>query len=626
MCGIAGIWNYATGAPADRGLLRAMTDSIAHRGPDDQGAHFDDAAGVGLGFRRLAIIDLSAAGRQPMANEDATVWTVFNGEVYNFQDLRPALEARGHVFRSRTDTEVIVHQYEERGPDVACDLWGMFALAIWDARARRLTLARDRVGKKPLYVYDDGQRLLFASELKAILRDRSVPRVVDPGALAEYLALGYVGSPRTILRGVTKLEPGHVLVHDGRRGARRRYWDWLPSFQPSAPLCEEEWAERLWDALREAVRARMISDVPLGAFLSGGVDSSAVVAAMAELSSRPVKTFAIGFADQGLNELPYARAVAQHFGADHHEHVVEPESLRDLLPRLVYQLDEPFGDSSAVPTSYVAKIARQHVTVCLSGDGGDEALAGYPRYRRALIEQELDRVPGVLRRAGLPLMAGLLPDQVRWRWLARRQLLPPDARYAYGIQTFYSQQAAAVLAPEAAACVELVPPFLGGALARAARLDYLSRMQYLDGVSYLPEDILVKVDRTSMWHSLEVRAPLLDHRLLELAASMPPELRMRKRRVGKYILKRALRGRVPDEALDRPKQGFGIPGRRWLKDDVPDFVHDVLDERRLRERGLLRPAVVRRMLATHLRPESDLWPQVWSLLVLELWCRAYLDA
>ncbi|HMP42576.1 MAG TPA: asparagine synthase (glutamine-hydrolyzing), partial [Roseiflexaceae bacterium] len=576
MCGIVGIWNYRSAAPVDRGLLAAMRDQMLHRGPDDAGDYFDDAAGLGLGFRRLSIIDLSPAGHQPMCNEDGRVWLVFNGEIYNFQALRPALEARGHTFRSRSDTEVILHQYEEYGPDAIADLWGMFGLAIWDGRTRRLTLARDRLGKKPLYYYDDGERILFASELKAILCHRAVPRRIDLPALAEYLALGYVGAPRTIMQGIAKLEPGHLLVHNGRSATRRRYWDWLAAFAVDQRRSEADWCDELRTTLREAVRARMVSDVPLGAFLSGGVDSSAVVATMAELSDRPVKTFSIGFADDAFNELPYAREVAQRFGTDHHELIVEPESLADLLPRLVYQFDEPFGDSSAVPTSSVARIARRHVTVCLSGDGGDEAFAGYPRYYRALFETHLDRIPQLLRSIGLPLMAGLLPPHTRARWLARRQLLPPMARYAYGMQTFYSEQAAAVLAPDAAAYVEQVPAFLMRSMQPAAGLDYLSQLQYLDGVSYLPEDILVKVDRTSMWHSLEVRSPLLDHRILELAARIPPQLRLRGLRDGKYIFKRVMRGVLPDSVLDRPKQGFGIPGRRWLKEDVPDFVHDVL--------------------------------------------------
>jgi asparagine synthase (glutamine-hydrolysing) len=625
MCGIVGVWNYRSRAPVSRELLSTMTDSMIHRGPDDSGLYFDDQAGLGLGFRRLAIIDLSDAGHQPMCNEDGSVWTVFNGEIYNFLSLRSVLEAQGHRFRSRTDTEVILHQYEERGPQAIADLWGMFGLAVWDAKARRLVLARDRMGKKPLFVYDDGARLLFASELKAILKDPTVPRLVNPDALAEYLALGYVGAPRTILSGVTKLEPGHVLVHDGTCAARRRYWDWLTAFEPDERRTEEEWCEELRETLREAVRARMISDVPLGAFLSGGVDSSAVVALMAGLSNRPVKTFSIGFADQGLNELPYARQIAQRFGTDHHEYVVEPESLRDLLPALVYQFDEPFGDSSAVPTSYVAKIARREVTVCLSGDGGDEAFAGYPRYYRALLERKFDRIPALLRHVGFPVMAGLLPRHIRWRWLARRQLLTPSARYAFGMQTFYGPQVGELLSPDVTAAVELVPAFLTLAQRRADKLDYLSQLQYLDGVTYLPEDILVKVDRTSMWHALEVRAPLLDHRVLELAARIPASLRLKDGREGKYILKRALRGLLPDEVLDRPKQGFGIPGRRWLKDDVTDFVHDLLGPRGIQKRGWFRPDAIRQLLANQLRPESDMWPQVWSLLVLELWCRAYLD-
>jgi asparagine synthase (glutamine-hydrolysing) len=625
MCGICGIWNYRDATPVDRALMRRMTDGMAHRGPDDSGIYFDDTNGVGLGFRRLAIIDLSPAGHQPMANEDETVWIAFNGEIYNFQELRPDLQARGHRFRSRSDTEVILHHYEDRGPAAISDLHGMFGLAIWDSRRRQMLLARDRLGKKPLYYYDDGRRLVFASELKALLTVPDILRELDAGAVAEYMALGYIAAPRTIFQGIAKLPPAHTLTHDGVRAQRSRYWDWLPAFTTDRQVSEAEWVERIQGALRDAVRRRMISDVPLGAFLSGGVDSSAVVAIMAGLSDRPVKTFSIGFEDQAFSEVAYAREVAERFGTDHHEHIVRPEPLGDLLPALAAQMDEPFGDSSAVPTYYVTREARRHVTVCLSGDGGDEALAGYPRYYRGLLGTQLDVVPGALRRPALALLAAFAPDHLRIKWLAYRQLQEPEYRYAYSMQTIYPELGALLLEPEYAAQVQPIPRCLSQVLARAASLDELSRYQYVDSQTYLPEDILVKVDRTSMWNSLEVRCPLLDHTFLELVAQIPPELRLRGQS-GKHILKRALRGLVPDSVIDRPKMGFGIPGRRWLDQDIPAFVRDVLCSDRARGRGVVRVPVVERMLETHLLPKSDLWPQIWSLLIFELWCQEYLDA
>lgn len=626
MCGICGIWNYTTSEPVQPGLLRAMTSSMHHRGPDDEGWYTDDSCGIGLGFRRLSIIDLSPAGHQPMCNEDESVWIVFNGEVYNFLDLRPGLEARGHSFRSRTDTEVLIHQYEERGPAWVEDLNGMFGLALWDGRERRLVLARDRVGKKPLYYYDDGYRIIFASELKALVCDPSVPRQLDAEAVAEYLSLGYIGSPRTIFRGIRKLPPAHVLVHQGGRATVRRYWDWLPAFQPDTALSEEAWHEQLRETLREAVKIRMISDVPLGAFLSGGVDSSAVVATMAELSNRPVKTFSIGFEHQEFNELPYARMVVAQAHTEHREYIVQPENIADILPRLAHQLDEPFGDPSALPTYYVSKIARQDVTVCLSGDGGDEALAGYDRYAFALSEAWVDRIPHWLRLTALTLPTQFLDPNMKGLRRASRWLHQADGRYAFAMEIFNPPRALRALAPDFAYAVSPSPPFLAQHLRRAAHLDHLSRIQYLDSVSYLPEDILVKVDRTSMLNSLETRCPLLDYRFLELAAHIPSGLRLRNGQ-GKYVFKQALRGLVPDGVLDRPKMGFGIPGEHWLAGDATAFVQDVVLSQRMEQRGIFQMDYIKSLVTggTSLLYRSDTWSQLWLVLIFELWCRAYLD-
>lgn len=624
MCGICGIWNYATNEPVERQLLQQMNDSMGHRGPDDYGLYFDDSHGVGIGFRRLAIIDLSLAGHQPMKNEDGSIWLAFNGEIYNFQDLRPALEANGHVFRSRSDTEVIIHQYEEKGPQSIADLWGMFGLAIWDSRKQSLLLARDRVGKKPLYYYDDGRRIVFASELKAIVRDRTIPRQLDPAAIAEYLSLGYIGSPRTIFTGIHKLLPGHYLIRNIRQKQIQRYWDWLPAFQADTNMSEEEWIEQIRTTLREVVRVRMTSDVPIGAFLSGGVDSSAVAATMATLSEQPIKTFSIGFTEQSFNELPYARQVAQRFATDHHEYIVQPETISDLLPRLAYQFDEPFGDPSALPTYYVSKIARQEVTVCLSGDGGDEAMAGYLRYAQALNDRRFDRIPHRLRRTLLSIPATIIPPHIKGNRMANRLMGTPSERYLFGMQTFYAAQAEAVLSADIADQVQKLPHFLEAYQRRAEHLDFVSQMQYVDGMTYLPEDILVKVDRTSMLNSLETRCPLLDHRFLELAARIPHSLRLNNGD-GKYIFKKALRGLVPDAVMDRSKMGFVIPGRQWIVGDASAFVQEVLCSSRTRQRGIFRHDVVQSLIANNRSLGSNVWSQIWSLLIFELWCRAYLD-
>jgi len=626
MCGICGVWNYATREPVDRARLERMRDTLVHRGPDDAGTHFDDAAGLGLGFRRLSIIDPSPAGHQPMGNEDGSVWIVFNGEAYNFLDLRPQLEAHGHRFRSHSDTEVVLHLYEQQGTRCVESLNGMFGLAIWDAPRRRLFLARDRIGKKPLYYYDDGRRILFASELKAILADPTVARDLDWRAVGQFFAVGNVTGADCIIYGVRKLPAGHRLVCADGRVTTERYWDWLPAFRRvDRTRSEAEWIAALRATLTEAVRRRMISDVPLGAFLSGGVDSSAVVATMAGLSAQPVRTFSIGFADRRYDETPYAREVAQRFGTEHHELVVEPEAVESVLPRLVRQYDEPFADSSALPTYYVSKLAREHVTVCLSGDGGDEACAGYDRYDQALREGAVDVVPQWLRRLVLWPFSRL-PAGTPGRSRARRFMQDATGRYVTLMRFMSPEHVTALLTPEAAARVEGDgAAAVATAFARAGDLDALSRVQYTDGTVYLPDDILVKVDRASMLNSLEVRCPLLDYEFLELMAAVPPALR-RANGGGKALLKRAFRGVLPDAVLDRPKMGFGVPLERWFRDDLATFVRATLCDARTAQRGIFSRRGVETLIRGGASASIQLSSHLWQVLVFELWCRAYLDA
>jgi asparagine synthase (glutamine-hydrolysing) len=625
MCGICGIWNYRAQTPVNPDLLQNMTDRMVHRGPDDRGFYLDDTSGLGFGFRRLSIIDVLPVGNQPMSNEDGTIWLVFNGEIYNFPTLRRHLETVGHIFASRTDSEIIIHNYEDRGNESLIDLNGMFGLAIWDQTKQQLLLARDRIGKKPLYYYDDGQRIIFASELKAILADPSVPRRLDWEALGEYLALGYVTAPRTIFAGLKKLRPGHSLVLAQGRSEVQAYWDWLPAFRRAQRnYAAAEWPARTREMLATVVRERLLSDVPLGAFLSGGVDSSAVVAMMAAASPSPVKTFTIGFEDRDYDESAYARLVARHFGTEHHELVVQPENVADLLPRLARQYDEPFADSSAVPTYYVSKLAREHVTVCLSGDGGDEACGGYERYAQYLRESRVDILPRLFRKL---LLQPLVSLPVHWpgQRLAQRLTLDPEERYAFALRMLPPQQVSSLLTAEAAHLISQDgAAAITAVLMEAANLDPLARLRYADGRTYLPEDILVKVDRASMLNSLEVRCPLLDYRFLELMAAAPAALHLRNGR-GKALFKQALGGLLPNPVLDRPKQGFAVPFNRWFRDDLTGFIRDLLLDRRTTQRGIFSAPALAELLRVQTSGWSRLTNHVWVVLVLEMWCREYLD-
>jgi asparagine synthase (glutamine-hydrolysing) len=621
MCGIAGILRR-DGRRADGALLRRMTDRLAHRGPDGEGFHLDGP--IGLGHRRLSIIDL-CTGAQPMASASGSTWITYNGEVYNYRELRDELIALGCEFRTTSDTEVILAAYEAWGVGCVDRLRGMFAFAIWDAPGRRLFLARDRVGIKPLVYSWDGRCLRFASELKAILEDPTVPRVLDREALRDYFTHLYVPGPRSIFRDIRKLPPASYLICslDGAgEPVVKSYWDLR--MVPDATLSEAEWTEQLDHLLHETVRMHLVSDVPIGAFLSGGLDSSTVAACMARSASGPIKTFSIGFDEADYDELRYARMLASRYGTEHFELVVKPDVM-EVLPRLAEQFDEPFADASAVPTYCVSRITRDHVTVALSGDGGDENYAGYHRYAEAVaLRDQMDRSP-----------LSLLKPLARWAGARRRpgargreflQVRGLDAvdRYVRMLTYQTPETLEGLLTGDAAAAIDLAGPprALRALAARAGTEDYLSTLQYMDVHHYLPEDILTKVDRASMLTSLEARVPLLDHVVMEHAARMPPGLKLRDGR-GKHVLKAAMAPYLPGEMLHRRKMGFGVPLAQWFRRDLKDFTRDVLLDARTRQRGLLRPEAVARLLDAHQAGRRDYSSQLWSLICLELWCRRW---
>jgi asparagine synthase (glutamine-hydrolysing) len=642
MCGIVGA-AWADGGPVlnDAGL-DAMTRRLAHRGPDDAGSFRDDHAA--LGFRRLSIVDL-AGGHQPLSNEDGTVWTVFNGEIYNFPALRRRLEARGHTLRTNTDTEVLVHLYEDEGPGLFALLRGMYALAIWDAPKRTLVLGRDRLGQKPLIYRHDGRRILFASELKALLAlpESDVPRAVDPLAVDQYLTYGYVPHPLTILAGVYKLPPAHYAVwHDGRLSLGR-YWD--PDWNAEADLPPGEDVAQLRALLADAVKEQMMADVPLGAFLSGGVDSTVIVGLMQQASTQPVRTFSIGFGDPAFDETRYAELVAKALGTLHHAFRVEPRAW-ETLPALAETFDEPFADSSALPTWYVARETRREVTVALTGDAGDELFAGYDRYRAIALAAQLDRLPEGARSVLSGPVARALPVSVKAKTRLRkvRRWLEaigeePVARYLHWVCQFdeparvalYSAPWLDTLAAAGANSTEAdeadPTSVLRRAFDAASKRDPVTRAMVADLLTYLPGDLLVKVDMASMAHGLECRGPFLDHRVVELAVSLPirRKLRLRGGR-SKVVLKQAFADLIPPSIRTRPKMGFGVPIDRWFCGELKDELRAVLLDPVALNRGLFRPEAVAALIGEHVSRTRDHAYRLWGLLMLELWFRHHLDA
>lgn len=623
MCGIAGRYNFRSRRPVDRDVVRAMTGLLSHRGPDGSGIHVE--GDVGLGHRRLAIIDLTAHGAQPMT--DGRYWITYNGEIYNFPERRRELEAVGYSFRSTSDTEVILALYARHGADCVRHLRGMFAFAVWDSRERTLFLARDRLGKKPMYYRFDEDGIAFASEPKAFLAEPSFQARPAPTAIAKYLAYQYVPSPLSAFEGVCRLAPAHdLLIGPDHAGEPRRYW--MLRYGDKLEISEREAAVELRERLTEAVRIRLISDVPIGAFLSGGVDSSAVVALMAGLVNGPVRTFSIGFEESDHDERAYARLVAQRYGTEHREFVVRPDALA-ILPRLVWHYGEPYADSSALPTYYLAELTRRHVTVALNGDGGDETFAGYDRYRAQLLAGRFDRLPrpalaalGALA-ASARLFRGRQADRIA-RFLDAA-VEPAPQRYSRWICHFHPDLLEQICTPEFLP-IATASPFeeIVTAFAHTDAPDLLDATLDVDVRTYLPDDLLVKVDIATMAHGLEARSPLLDHEVMEFVARLPSHMKLRNGSA-KWILKDALRDLLPPEVVERRKMGFGVPIEAWLRGELAGFTADILLSERAIGRGYFRRRSVERLLAEHRDGVRSWHYQLWNLLMLELWHRMFID-
>ena len=627
MCGIVGIVNQNSRS-VEREILEKMNRAIRHRGPDEDGFYVNE--NVGMAMRRLSIIDL-AGGQQPIHNPSKTAWIVFNGEIYNFQPLRADLEKLGRKFYTNSDTETILHLYDEYGADCVTRLRGMFAFAIWDEREKSLFLARDRVGKKPiLYSHQPNGDLIFGSEFQALLQHPSVDREVDYEAIHQYLTFSCVPAPLTAFRQIRKLEPGHWLRWKNGEIKTERYW--MPDFSDKIKITEEEAVEETLRILREATRMRLISEVPLGAFLSGGVDSSTIVALMAEASEKPVKTFSIGFEEQDFSELKYARRVAGHIGAEHHEFIVKPDAI-EVLPELVEHYGEPFADSSAIPTYYVSKETRKHVTVALNGDGGDETFAGYERYFAIQLAEKYKKIPAVLRKSLIEPAAAFLPTSMgqHSRVKSAKNFLavssmPKSNLYLRWVSAINEDLKAELYTEDfkQKTSNDSTASVLKNWFARANGAGAIDAMLLTDTMTYLPNDLLVKVDIASMANSLEARSPFLDHKVIEFAASLPEKIKVRGTET-KYLLKKAASRIVPPEVLYRRKMGFGIPVGYWLRHEMKDFMFEILLSEKSFNRGLFKPETVKRLVAEHVAEKQNHTYPLWTLLMLELWFRQMID-
>ena len=629
MCGITGKLTFSNKTPPTQSVLKSMTDAIAHRGPDDEGFYIKGP--VGLGNRRLAIIDLTTAGHQPISNEDKTIWVVFNGEIYNFQDLTKKLKKQGHRFTSHTDTECLAHLYEEYGLSCLEHLRGMFAFAIWDEKKQQLFLARDRLGKKPLKYYIDKEKIVFASELKAILKDPSVPKIPDYEAINHYLSFQYAPTPLTGFKGIKKLPPAHyAIVKTNGELIIKRYWQL--DFSKKLEFSETKWQKEILERLEEAVKLRLISDVPLGAFLSGGTDSSAIVALMSKLSNKPVKTFSIGFGEKTFDETPYARIIAKRFKTEHKEFTVKPNAVA-VIPELVKAYEEPYADSSALPSWYLAKMTRQHVTVALNGDGGDENFAGYQRYNLLKLLAIGYNFPEAVRKKLISPLAKFLIGF--WRNPRQEKASRFFDTLSGNIQTSYfqlvsyfnEQQKQTLYSPN-------FEKHLSGQNSTQLLLEKFKQLKTgknlidqllaIDIETYLPDDLLVKMDIASMSHSLEVRSPLLDHKFMEFTAQIPSSLKLHGQ-TNKYIFKKAVGSILPREILERGKMGFGVPIGDWFKKELAGYLREVLLSPKALERGLFKPEEIRRIIEAHQNGKTNYTHHLWALLMLEHWFQIFFD-
>lgn len=619
MCGITGLVYFNRERDISPQVLTNMSDSICYRGPDDEGHYIHK--NVGLGFRRLSIIDLST-GHQPLSNQNDSIYIIFNGEIYNYQEQREYLKQKGYAFKTTTDTEVILHLYEEYGVDCLQYLRGMFAFAIWDNNKQQMFCARDRFGIKPFYYYLDEEKFVFGSEIKSILNSEGIDTTISTDALDSYFAFKYITSDLSIYKHIKKLQPAHYLLLSFKEKPAiqiKRYWE--IHFDPDYSKSEDKWEEEIEECFSESVKLHMMSDVPLGAFLSGGIDSSSVVAMMARNSNRPVKTFSIGFKEQKFNELKYAREVAEKYGCEHHEQIVEPESIT-LLSKLVHAYDEPFADPSAIPTYYVSELARKHVTVALSGDGGDELFAGYTGYTKfkKIRSFPLHFNGAIANKMIWGNIHNLIPESIKGKGLI--YFLSQHKEYAFAYQTTWTVEERKKLIKNDDAHFDNIGSelFKVGILKNNNNHDFITNLQYLDMKTYMVDDILTKVDRASMMNSLEVRVPMLDHKFAELSFKIPWNLKLKGNKK-KYILKKSMENYLPANILNHPKQGFDVPLSLWFKSDLKEFVDDTLLSPNPLLSKYLDTNYVKKIVADHKKDRRDFNAKIWSLIVFEEWLK-----
>ncbi len=627
MCGICGIFNFNNKEPIDKELIQRMTSVLKHRGPDDEGMYLSKVqspkskVNIGLGVRRLSIIDLET-GHQPIHNEDESIWTVLNGEIYNFKNLREDLEKKGHRFYTKSDTEVIVHLYEDYGTDCVGYLRGMFAFAIWDDRKKELFLVRDRMGQKPLVYTLFNNSLIFASEIKSILINPEVEKEVNLEALHHYLTYQYIPAPLTMFSGIKKLPPASTLICSADGEIKiERYWKL--NYKNKLELSEPEYCERILELLRETVQLRLISDVPLGAFLSGGIDSSAIVGIMSQLMNKPVKTFSIGFEEEDFSEINYARTVAEYFKTDHHEFIVKPKAI-EILPKLIWHYNEPFADSSALATYYLARETRKHVTVALNGDGGDENFAGYDRYRANILASYFDRIPQPLKRVAVGVAEKFPVRKAKKFFQAINE--PPERRNIRWQCVFGNERKDKLYSEEMKERLSYLDTYdyMINVFREAKADDFLDKILYTDINTYLPEDLLVKMDIATMANSLETRSPFLDHELIEFVARIPSNLKL-KGLTSKYILKKALKDLLPKEILKRGKMGFGIPIGKWFRKELRNYLKEILLDAKSLKREYFKKGRIEELLTEHTSGRVDHGYRLWALLNLELWHQTFMD-